>query len=113
MQFSLLLLITTHFLAAHATLSVPITVLYACWLIGGLWIVGGLMQQESPRYRLLESLRLVATTAAILSTQMWFGGVPLTTPPQVAILAWCIISLVMTWKLFNLPGKVHGHLSDH
>ncbi|MEC5216131.1 alkylglycerol monooxygenase [Actimicrobium sp. GrIS 1.19] len=113
MQFSLLLLVTTHFLAAHATLSMPLTLLYAGWLIGGLWIVGGLMQQESSHYRLLESLRLVATAAAILSTQAWFGGVPLTPSYQVVIVAWCVASLAMTWKLFNLHRKVHGHLPDH
>ena len=101
-QFTLVLLITTHFLAAHHAVSLSEGLLYGVWLGSGLWIVGGLMEQR-PHYRVYESARLLLTSGAILLTNRWFGAVLIPSMVQVLVAALCLASLIATWHYFTTP----------
>ena len=95
LQFVLVLLVTTHFLAVGVALPVPLGCLYGLWVFTTLWTTGGLME-NGKIHRTAESLRLLATGAAVFATGMWFGT-PLTIPAQVAIAAACLLSLAGLW----------------
>jgi len=72
-QFSLILLITTHFLAVDRHISYAACAVYGAWLIAGLVIVGGLTERRV-NYLGLESVRLMLTLAFVLVTGSWFGN---------------------------------------
>lgn len=46
MQFTVVLLITTHFLAAYNAMPLLHSLSYAAWLACGLWTIGGLLEQR-------------------------------------------------------------------
>lgn len=110
LQFIIVLLITTHFLAAHKAMPLGHSVAYAMWLGTGLWSVGGLMERRA-HYVVLEALRLIATAAGVVFGGIWFGGVALPVPAQAAIAASAIASLAALWIIFKQPTAPHGHLS--
>lgn len=104
-QFTLVLLITTHFLAVHQSVSGADAMLYALWLGSGLWIVGGLMERRST-YRSFEIIRLIATAIGILASGRWFGQVVLPALFQAGVVTTCAISLAMLFHLFNDTSAV-------
>ena len=71
-QLGCLLLVTTHFLAAHGQLAVTTAAAYGLWLACGLWLIGGLMEAR-PAYRWLNLAWLVATLVGIIVAGEWFG----------------------------------------
>jgi alkylglycerol monooxygenase len=109
-QFTILLLITTHFLAAHQSMPLLQSFGYATWLGTGLWIAGGLMEMR-PRYVFLEALRLVATAIGAVASGFWFGAIALSTPSQAGVAAGAFASLVALWIVFKQPIAAPGHLS--
>ena len=110
-QFTILLLITTHFLAAHQSMLLLHKVGYGVWLGAGLWIVGGLMEMR-PHYVFLEVLRLIATTIGVVASGFWFGGVGLSTLVQMGIVASAFASLGALWIIFKQPIAAPVHLSS-
>ncbi|MFC5473001.1 sterol desaturase family protein [Paraherbaspirillum soli] len=110
LQFTIVLLVTTHFLAAQATVPQLECLAYAVWLGAGLWIVGGLMEMR-PLYVALEALRLMATAAGVLLGHAWFGAVPLAPLAQGCIIALSLASLTALWRIFKRLPTTHGYLS--
>lgn len=110
LQFTGLLLVTTHFLAAHHAMSLLHGVGYALWLGAGLWIIGGLMEMRA-RYVLLEALRLIATAAGAVTSGAWFGAVALPPTARAGIVAVVCASLLALRFVFKQPAAAHGHFS--
>ena len=107
-QFTIVLLIATHFLSAHKLMPVAHSAAYGLWLCAGLFTVGGIMER---RFYLLEALRVIATVAGVLASGIWFGGQALPEVVQIASLIGGILSLGGLWMLMKrLPGT-HGNLS--
>ncbi len=97
-QFLFIFLITTHFLAAHASISTISSVLYAAWLIGGLVVVGGLTELK-PHYLGIEAARLLFTAGFVMFSGQWFGEYPLSEPLKIGIVAVAMLSLVCLFAL--------------
>ncbi|AIY39587.1 Sterol desaturase [Collimonas arenae] len=110
LQFTILLLITTHFLAAQVAMSWPAGLSYATWLTAGLWTIGGLMEMR-PGYIVLETLRLGATGAGVWLAKAWFGAVSLTPLMLDGIIALSLVSMLALWLIFKRLSTMHGHLS--
>jgi hypothetical protein len=83
---------------------------YAVWLGGGLWIIGGLMEQRL-LYVVLEAQRLTATALAVLLGGTWFGAVAIPPIVQGAVVAASLGSLAALWIIFKQLPAAHGHLS--
>ena len=111
LQFVVVLLTTTHFLAVYPLITVGEGLRYGTWLASGLWIVGGLMEQRA-HYRWIESTRLVITAGATLLTGNWFAGVALSTAAQSGIVAMCAASVVATWILFTSASPTNQTVSS-
>lgn len=109
-QFTVTLLVTTHFLDAYPRISASEAAGYALWLGAGLWIVGGLLERR-PAYILCEAVRLVATAAGVWASGAWFGNVALPFAAQAAIAAFAVASLVALWLTFKRAPAAHAHLS--
>jgi hypothetical protein len=109
-QFTILLLITTHFLAAYNAMPLAHSVGYALWLGTGLWIIGGLMEHRL-LYVALEAQRLAATTVAVIISGTWFGAVSVPPLVQGALVATTLASLAALWIIFKQLPAAHGHLS--
>lgn len=109
-QFTIVLLVTTHFLTAYKTMPSSHAVAYASWLAATLWIVGGLMENRR-RYLAVEGLRLIATAVGVIVAGTWFGGAALPYFAQGTIVAIALFSLVVAWLIFNPISTTHGHLS--
>jgi len=110
LQFTILLLVTTHFLAAQAVMAWPAGLAYAAWLTAGLWIIGGLMEMR-PHHIALEALRLGATSAGVWLAKTWFGAVSLTPFMLGAIIVLSLLSMLALWLIFKRSSTMHGHLS--
>ena len=110
LQFIILLLVTTHFLAAQVAMPWPQGLAYAIWLVAGLWILGGLMEMR-PRYIALEALRLAATSAGVAIGKVWFGAVSLSPLVQGAVVTVSLVSVIALWLIFKRLSTMHGHLS--
>jgi len=107
-QFVLILLITTHFLAVDRVIPFADCALYGVWLGAGLFIIGG-MTESRQHYLWLESLRLVFTGAYVQLTGMWFGDFVLPKAAQFAIIAVamaCLLGLMVLVKDMNQEQKV-------
>ena len=109
-QFALTIFVGTHFLHAAPKASVITSGLYGIWLIAGLWINGGLLEQKA-HFILLETARLILTAAMLLNSPMWFGLVRLEQWLQLSIIAACLASLMMLLiinksAVFNKAGNV-------
>ena len=109
-QFTVVLLVTTHFLNAHSTLPLKTTLMYALWLGAGLWIVGGLMEKRA-FYQVLEVFRLLATAAFVALSGTWFGIPALPGAIQGVIVAAALVSLLGLWVTYKHPSASHGNLS--
>ena len=109
-QFVALLLVTTHFLEAYENMDAAELAAYACWLCGGLWIIGGLLERRFV-YMVLESVRLVATVVGVAWSGAWFGPVMLPVPAQAVIVAAGAGSLLALWRIFKSLPSSHGYLS--
>ncbi|WP_230427354.1 sterol desaturase family protein [Collimonas humicola] len=110
LQFAILLLVTTHFLAAQVAMPWLAGLGYAAWLTAGLWIVGGLMEMR-PRYIALEAVRLGATSLGVWLARAWFGAVSLTPLMLSAIILLSLASMIALWPIFKRSSTMHGHLS--
>ncbi|HWW06869.1 sterol desaturase family protein [Collimonas sp.] len=110
LQFGIVLLVTTHFLAAQVSMPWMESLAYATWLIAGLWIIGGLMEMRA-RYVALEALRLSATSAGVLLGKAWFGAVFLSPLMQGAVISVSLLSMIALWLIFKRLSTMHGHLS--
>ncbi len=106
-QFVLILQVTTHFLTAYNDASFGSGLAYAIWLVAGLWIVGGLMEQRRP-YLPLEAVRLLASLLIVVLSGSWFGTVPLSATAQAVIVVICIASLCALWPIFKHRDH-YGH----
>jgi uncharacterized membrane protein len=100
LQFTLILQVSTHFLAAYASVPIAYALAYALWLIAGLWIVGGLMEQRT-RYLKLEAARLILTLLMVAVSTSWFGTLNLPAIAQGMIGAACLASLLVLWIAFG------------
>jgi alkylglycerol monooxygenase len=109
-QFTMVLLVTTHFLAAVLKMPFPQQIGYALWIASGLWIVGGLLERR-PVYLALECIRLVATAAAVILTGTWFGGAVLPWAAQVIIAVVAAASVLGLWLAYKPFSAAHGYLS--
>ncbi len=94
-QFVLILLITTHFLAVDRHIGYGECALYGAWLIAGLVVIGGLTERRV-NYLGLESVRLMLTLAFVLVTGHWFGNLSL---PELAQYG---VELVILGSLLSL-----------
>src|SRR5207245_10906512 len=65
LQFTLILQVSTHFLAAYASVPIAYALAYALWLVAGLWIVGGLMEERTRDLK-LEAARLILQLLLVL-----------------------------------------------
>lgn len=110
LQFAILLLVTTHFLAAQVAMPWLTGLGYAAWLTAGLWIVGGLMEMR-PRYIALEAIRLGATSLGVWLARAWFGAVSLTPLMLGAIILLSLASMIALWPIFKRSSTMHGHFS--
>jgi alkylglycerol monooxygenase len=109
-QFSAVLLVTTHFLAASVRMPALQCAAYALWLGAGLWIIGGLLERR-PAYLVLEPLRLALTAVGVWVAGAWFGPVALPAFAPFAIMAFAVASMAALWLAFKRPLTTHGHLS--
>lgn len=109
-QFTILLLVTTHFLGAHQSMSLLHGAGYAIWLGTGLWIVGGLMEMRS-HYLFFETLRLLATSIGVLASGIWFGAIALSSVAQTSIVASAFGSIIALWIVSKQPVVAPAHLS--
>ncbi len=109
-QFSIVLLVTTHFLAAYGTMPFPQRAAYALWLAAGLWTVGGLLERR-PSHVAFEAIRLLATTAGILASGAWFGAATLPTWAQWSAAGMAAGSLIALWTIFKQSLSANGYLS--
>jgi sterol desaturase/sphingolipid hydroxylase (fatty acid hydroxylase superfamily) len=100
-QFTLVLLITTHFLLNYQRMGWLSESTYAIWLVGGFWIIGGLMEARV-LYLKLEYLRLFATMVMVSVSSSWFSTATLALPIRIAIVITCLISLKALHFLFQL-----------
>ena len=100
LQFTLILQVSTHFLAAYASVPIAYALAYALWLVAGLWIVGGLMEQRT-RYLKLEAARLILTLLMVAVSASWFGTLNLPAIAQGMIGAACLASLLVLWIAFG------------
>lgn len=110
-QFTIVLLVTTHFLAAYSAMPLWQRAAYALWLGAGLWSVGGLLERRA-HYAAFEAIRLIATAAGVLVAGTWFG---LTALPPVALATLLVAaagSLLALWTVFIRPAAVRGNLSQ-
>lgn len=110
LQFSAVLLITTHFLADYSTMPSLQRLAYAAWISVGLWIVGGLLERRSG-YAALEAIRLLATGVLVVWSGTWFGPVSLPEWTQAAIVVAVFGSLFALWRVFKQSPPSHGFLS--
>lgn len=110
LQFTILLLVTTHFLAAQVAMPWLSGLAYAAWLTAGLWTVGGLMEMR-PHYVLLETARLGATAFGAWLGKTWFGAVALTPLTLGAIIVLSSASIIALWLIFKRSSITHGHFS--
>ncbi|HTD03215.1 sterol desaturase family protein [Undibacterium sp.] len=106
-QFVLILQVTTHFLNAYKDVSLTAGLAYAVWLVAGLWIVGGLMEQRRP-YLQLEIGRLLATLLLVVLSGSWFTAIALPLIAQAVIGLICIASLCAVWSIFKHRNH-YGH----
>lgn len=109
-QFSIVLLVTTHFLSAYNTMPLAQQLAYGGWVGAGLCIVGGLMERHHA-YLWMEALRLAITACAVFAYGAWFGGVPLPWLAQATIGAVAIASLASLWLAFKPLPSSQGYLS--
>jgi alkylglycerol monooxygenase len=109
-QFSMILLIATHFLGAHHSMPFWHAIAYGVWLGTGLWVIGGLMETRT-RYVFFEALRLIATATGAVVSGMWFGVIELSMSAQAAIAATAVASLIALWTIFKQPVATQAHLS--
>jgi sterol desaturase/sphingolipid hydroxylase (fatty acid hydroxylase superfamily) len=109
-QFSIVLLVTTHFLTAYKNMPLLMQLAYGLWLGSGLWIAGGLMERR-PTYVWMEALRVTSTAGAVLVHGSWFGDVPLSWPAQTAIGTVAAASLASLWPIFKPLPSADGYLS--
>ncbi|NEX61480.1 sterol desaturase family protein [Noviherbaspirillum galbum] len=109
-QFTLMLLVTTHFLSAVLRLPLPQQLAYAGWIGGGLWIIGGLLERR-PVYLGLEVLRLAGTAVGVAVAGAWFGGVALPLAAQVMIAVFAAGSVLGLWLAYRPSSAAHGYLS--
>jgi alkylglycerol monooxygenase len=110
-QFSVVLLVTTHFLDIEKAMPTLHSTTYALWLAAGLCIVGGLMERR-PHYVALEAVRLFATAAGVLFSGTWFGGVALPSIAQAAITMASFGSLIALRIIFKQTPAAHGYFSS-
>jgi len=92
-QFVLILLITTHFLAVDHSIPLDHCLLYGLWLTAGLYTIGGLTEKRHS-FLWLESARLAFTAAFVLGTGQWFGDFSLNPVLQLLIVAVTMGSLL-------------------
>jgi alkylglycerol monooxygenase len=109
-QFTMILLVTTHFLAVVVKMPLPMQLAYALWIGSGLWIIGGLLERR-PMYLVLEALRLAGTAAGVYLSGAWFGGMALPVAVQVMIAVVAAGSLVGLWLAYKPTSAAHGYLS--
>lgn len=110
LHFSIVLLITTHFLEAYRQMPPLHAVAYAAWIGSGLLTVGGLLERR-PRYVALEAVRLGATAGLVAWTGAWFGVAALPPIVQAAIVLAALCSLIALRRLFKPSPSAHGHFS--
>jgi len=103
-QFMILLLITTHFLAVGHIVSMANGVLYGCWLGAGLVVIGGLTERRFS-YLWLEVIRLIVTAGFVQFTGNWFGEFSLPTLAQHAVTLIVVCSLFSLFFLFKETDK--------
>jgi len=108
-QFTIILLITTHLLASFSALPLVHRATYAAWIGAGLWTVGGLMERRA-LYVALEAIRLIATAGGVLYGGAWFG-MQLSTVLISAIAGMIGGSLVALWLVFIRPSSAPGYFS--
>jgi hypothetical protein len=111
-QFSILLLITTHFLEAYGTMSSAQLAIYTLWLASGLWILGGLMERRKA-FVAAETFRLLATAAGIALSGAWFGIAALPSFAAIAVSMLAAGSLLALWFVFRHSDDAYGYLSRH
>jgi len=97
-QFTLVLLMTTHFLAIASATSWPEGIAYALWLGTGLGSLGGLMEGR-PAYHVLEALRLIGTLLLVISLGKWFGAVSVPVAAQIVLAGVIALSLIALGRI--------------
>lgn len=107
-QFTMVLLIATHFLTAQKSMPLAHSAAYGLWLCAGLFSVGSLLER---RLYWFEGARLALTSAAILGGGVWFGGAALPMALQMAALVIGGVSLAWLGILMKKLPESHGHLS--
>lgn len=110
LHFSIVLLITTHFLEAFRLMPTMHAAAYAAWIGIGLWTMGGLLERHSG-YAALEAVRLIATASLVVWTGAWFGVAALPLIVQAVIVLAALSSLFALWRLFKPSRSAHGHFS--
>jgi alkylglycerol monooxygenase len=98
-QFALLLVAHSHFLALLAKESKTANALYFLFLVASMVLLGGMLENRRV-FLMLEAGRLAATAAAVLILGEWFGN-SRATSVRGAILAAAMISMVWlagTWR---------------
>jgi alkylglycerol monooxygenase len=97
LQFVLVVAGGTHFLAIVETLDPARSALYAIFVVGSLWILGGLLEAR-PLFRWFEALRLLLVAGWIAGTQSWFG-MALSTPTSTIVAAVLATSALAAAKI--------------
>jgi alkylglycerol monooxygenase len=108
LQFTIILLATTHFLTAHQAMTTAHSVTYAVWLGAGLWIIGGLLEHRAG-YIALEMVRLAVTAIAVLFSGSWFGPVSLPLWAQATAAVLAIGSIALLWAISKTYSTTHGY----
>ncbi|PHV10860.1 hypothetical protein CSQ89_14055 [Chitinimonas sp. BJB300] len=93
-QFSVLFLLGVHFLAIQPSLSSVDIALYAVFVVGSLWLLGGMLEGWRP-FIWMEYARLTLVAMGTLATGQWIGSPPLSLFWLGAVLTLCIVSAIV------------------
>lgn len=93
-QFALLFLLGVHFLAIEPQLGKPATAAYAGFVVGSLWLLGGLLEGQR-RFVGLEYARLALLGAYLLCSGGWLGQALPATALTAALAALVLSALAL------------------
>ncbi len=107
LQFALLLGLGVDFLSAAPKLEIAWSLFYCAYLLASLVVLGGWFDGR-PWARLVETVRVLGTTASVIALGRWFSVSALSLSTQIAVAAIGAGSLVVLWALLPRRRQADG-----